>query len=196
MSDYTKINLSEVKDLAPEYGMGDMGEARFARRQLGAEQIGLTMYAMNGGRRIGFGHTHREVEEAYLVLSGSGRFKVGDEVIDVGPRDVVFVPPGTMREWEAGPDGMELRRLRRPRGGRRRDEARLVDRLTVTCAGRCGRVRPVWSTFPTFRGQFGRPQTPRPACVRGVVDVLTVVAVRTSTTGAAGPLAPMVWSAF
>jgi mannose-6-phosphate isomerase-like protein (cupin superfamily) len=108
MSDYTKINLSEVKDLAPEYGMGDMGEARFARRQLGAEHIGLTLYAMNGGRRIGFGHTHGEVEEVYLVLSGGGRFKVGDEVIDVGPRDVVFVPPGTMREWEAGEDGMEL----------------------------------------------------------------------------------------
>jgi mannose-6-phosphate isomerase-like protein (cupin superfamily) len=108
MSDYKKINLSEVKDLAPEYGMGDMGEARFARQQIGAETIGLTLYRMNGGRRVGFGHTHREVEEAYVVLAGGGRFKVGDEVIDVGPRDVVFVPPGTMREWEAGDDGLEL----------------------------------------------------------------------------------------
>jgi len=108
MSEYTKINLSEVKDLAPEYGMGDMGEARFARQQIGAETIGLTLYRMNGGRRVGFGHTHREVEETYVVLSGGGRFKVGDDVIEVGPRDVVFVPPGTMREWEAGDDGMEL----------------------------------------------------------------------------------------
>jgi mannose-6-phosphate isomerase-like protein (cupin superfamily) len=108
MSDYTKINLSEVKDLAPEYGMSEMGQARFARQQLGAETTGLTHYTMNAGRRVGFGHLHREVEETYLVLAGSGRFKVGEDVFDVGPRDVVFVPPGTMREWEAGGDGMEM----------------------------------------------------------------------------------------
>jgi mannose-6-phosphate isomerase-like protein (cupin superfamily) len=108
MSDYTKINLSEVKDLAPEYGMGDMGEARFARRQLGAEKIGLTYYKMNGGNRVGFGHTHSEVEESYVVLSGAGRFKVEDDIFDVGPRDVVYVGPGAIREWEAGEDGMEM----------------------------------------------------------------------------------------
>jgi quercetin dioxygenase-like cupin family protein len=108
MSDYTKINLSEVKDLAPEYGMGEMGEARFARRQLGAEKIGLTYYKMNGGNRVGFGHTHSEVEESYVVLSGAGRFKVEEDIFDVAPRDVVYVAPGAMREWEAGEDGMEM----------------------------------------------------------------------------------------
>ncbi len=108
MSEYTKINLSEVTDLAPQFGMGEMGEARFARQQLGAEKIGLTYYRMNGGNRVGFGHTHSEVEEVYVVLSGSGRFKVGDEILDIGPRDVVYVAPNAMREWEAGADGMEM----------------------------------------------------------------------------------------
>ncbi|MGI8714029.1 MAG: hypothetical protein ACR2NR_12795 [Solirubrobacteraceae bacterium] len=108
MSDYTKINLSDVKDLAPEFGMGEMGEARFARQQLGAESIGLTYYRMNGGRRVGFGHTHSEVEETYVVLSGGGRFKVQDDIFAVGPRDVVYVAPSAMREWQAGEDGMEL----------------------------------------------------------------------------------------
>jgi quercetin dioxygenase-like cupin family protein len=108
MSEYTKINLSEVTDLAPQFGMGEMGEARFARQQLGAEKIGLTYYSMNGGNRVGFGHTHAEVEEAYFVLSGSGRFKVGDDIFDVAPRDVVYVAPKAMREWEAGEDGMEM----------------------------------------------------------------------------------------
>ncbi len=108
MSDYTKINLSEVKDLAPEFGMSETGEARFARQQLGAQNIGLTYYKVNGGNRLGFGHTHREVEEAYVVLSGAGRFKVQDDVFDVGPRDVVYVAPGAVREWEAGEDGMEM----------------------------------------------------------------------------------------
>lgn len=108
MAQYSKLNLSEVKDLAPEYGMGEFGEARFARQQLGAETIGLTSYKVNGGRRVGFGHRHSEIEEVYVVLAGSGRFKVEDEIVEVGPRDVVYVGRDTMREWEAGPDGMEL----------------------------------------------------------------------------------------
>ena len=108
MSEYTKINISEVTDFAPQFGMGDMGEARFARKQLGAEKIGLTYYKMNGGHRVGFGHTHSEVEEVYVVLSGSGRFKVGDDIFDVATRDVVYVAPKAVREWEAAPEGMEM----------------------------------------------------------------------------------------
>jgi mannose-6-phosphate isomerase-like protein (cupin superfamily) len=108
MSNYTKINIAEVEDLAPKYGMSETGESRFARGALGAQRIGLAYYKVNPGRRLGFGHRHAEDEEVYLVQSGSGRFKVGDEVFSVGPRDVVFVPPDSMRSWEAGEDGMEL----------------------------------------------------------------------------------------
>jgi quercetin dioxygenase-like cupin family protein len=108
MSNYKKINFSDVKDLAPEFGMDEMGEARFARQALGAKNIGLTQYTMNGDKRVGFGHTHSEVEETYVVVSGEGRFKVEDDIFDVSTRDVVYVPPGAVREWEAGPDGMEI----------------------------------------------------------------------------------------
>jgi Cupin domain len=108
MSNYTKVNLTEVKDSAPEFGMGEFGEARFARDVLGCEAIGLAFYKVNPGRRLGFGHRHDESEETYLVLGGSGRFKVDDEILDVGVRDVVYVPPRAMREWEAGEDGLEL----------------------------------------------------------------------------------------
>jgi len=108
MSNYTKINIAEVEDLAPQFGMSETGESRFARGALGAQRIGLAYYKVNPGRRLGFGHRHAEDEEVYLVQSGSGRFKVGDEVFSVGPRDVVFVPPDSMRSWEAGEDGMEL----------------------------------------------------------------------------------------
>ncbi|HEY2319869.1 MAG TPA: cupin domain-containing protein [Solirubrobacteraceae bacterium] len=108
MPTYKKLNFSDIKDLAPDYGMGDICEARFARAALGAERIGVTNYRMKPGRRVGFGHSHPESEETYVVLSGSGRFRVKDEILDVGPRDVVYCPADTMREWEAGPDGMEL----------------------------------------------------------------------------------------
>ena len=108
MPTYTKLNFSEVKDLAPDYGMSDMGEARFARGALGAEHIGLSKYRINPGHRLGFGHRHERSEEAYLVLSGSGRFRVDEDVFDVEPQDIVYCSPTATRGWEAGPDGMEL----------------------------------------------------------------------------------------
>ncbi|HEY2258938.1 MAG TPA: cupin domain-containing protein [Solirubrobacteraceae bacterium] len=108
MTSYTKLNLKEVKDLAPEFGMGDMGEARFARDAIGAQRIGMALYRMNPGRRVGFGHRHRESEEIYVILAGSGRFRVQDDVFPVSEKDVVYCPPSAMREWEAGPEGLEL----------------------------------------------------------------------------------------
>ncbi len=108
MPDYTKLNLDDVKDLAPDFGMETLGQARFARQPLGAERIGLAHYRVNPGRRAGFGHRHEQSEEIYVMLSGSGRFRVQDDVFDVGPRDVVYCAPGAMRAWEAGPDGLEM----------------------------------------------------------------------------------------
>jgi quercetin dioxygenase-like cupin family protein len=44
----------------------------------------------------------------YVVIAGSGRFKVEDEEFEVTARDVIYCRPTAMREWEAGSDGMEL----------------------------------------------------------------------------------------
>jgi mannose-6-phosphate isomerase-like protein (cupin superfamily) len=105
---YTANNIDQAKNVAPDYGMGDMGEARFLRSAMGAERIGLAHYRMNPGRRVGFGHRHAESEEIYVVLAGSGRFKVDDDIIDVSVHDVVYCPPTAMRAWEAGSEGLEL----------------------------------------------------------------------------------------
>jgi uncharacterized cupin superfamily protein len=105
---YAHINIDDVEDLAAKFGMGEIGEARYLREDVGAEAIGLTYYRMNPGRRTGFGHRHERAEEMYVVVTGSGRVKVDDDVIDIGTRDVVRVAPASVREFEAGPDGMEL----------------------------------------------------------------------------------------
>jgi mannose-6-phosphate isomerase-like protein (cupin superfamily) len=101
-------NLADVEDIAPKFGMDAMGEARFLRGEIGAERIGLSHYRVKPGARTGFGHTHRKSEEVYLVLSGSGTFKVDDQLAPVRKGDVVFCPPGAMREWEGGEEGLEL----------------------------------------------------------------------------------------
>ncbi len=102
------MNIDDAEDRAPGYGMGDICEARFLRKALGAQGLGMASYRMHPGRRVGFGHKHAESEEIYVVTAGSGRFKIEDEIVDVVERDVVYCGPDTMRDWEAGPDGMEL----------------------------------------------------------------------------------------
>ena len=66
-----------------------------------------------------FGHSHREQEEAYVVVAGSGRAKLDDEVIELEARDVLRVAPAVIRSFEAGPDGLDLICIggRRPEGG-------------------------------------------------------------------------------
>lgn len=105
---FTKTNIADAPDLAPGFGLQAMGEARFVRDQLGAETIGMAHYRMNPGQRVGFGHRHKTVEELYVVLGGSGRMKLEDEFVDLAPHDVVFVRPEVVREWESGPDGLEM----------------------------------------------------------------------------------------
>jgi mannose-6-phosphate isomerase-like protein (cupin superfamily) len=105
---YGRINIEDVEDLGAKFGMGEVGEARYVRDDVGAEGVGLTWYRMNPGRRTGFGHRHDAVEEIYVVLAGSGRVKLEDEILDLRRGDVVRVAPATVREFEAGGDGMEL----------------------------------------------------------------------------------------
>ena len=43
-----------------------------------------------------------------MVLRGSGRMKVDDEIVELKEWDAVRVPPGTWRGYEAGPEGLEI----------------------------------------------------------------------------------------
>ncbi len=105
---YTVKNLDDVKDMAPGHGLSEMGEARFCREDLDAENTGLSHQRLSPGKRQSFGHRHDQAEEIYLVLSGSGRVKLDDEVVEVKRLDAIRVSPETMRAFEAGPEGLEV----------------------------------------------------------------------------------------
>ena len=105
---YGKINFDNVEDMNASYGMQEVGEARYLREDVGAETIGATLYRMRPGKRTGFGHRHEQVEEMYIVLSGGGRMKVDDEIVELRRLDAIRVAPRAVRELEAGPDGLEL----------------------------------------------------------------------------------------
>ena len=105
---YTKTNLRDVEDAAVRFGLSDTQEARFARRDLAAEQTGVTYLTIKPWRREAFAHRHREAEEVYVVLAGSGRVKVDDELVELTELDAMRVGPGTARQFEAGADRLEL----------------------------------------------------------------------------------------
>jgi mannose-6-phosphate isomerase-like protein (cupin superfamily) len=105
---FTHVKLSDVKDSAPEFGFGDIQEARFARNDLDAEETGVSHQRLMSGQRSPFGHKHENAEEVYVVLSGSGRMKLDDEIIAVEALDAIRVAPAVTRAFEAGPDGLEV----------------------------------------------------------------------------------------
>jgi mannose-6-phosphate isomerase-like protein (cupin superfamily) len=108
MAGYTRVNLkSDVQDMAPQFGMEGI-EARFARKNLELENSGLSRFRLEPGYRTPFGHTHSEQEEVYVVVSGSARVAIGDDVLELGEWDAVRIPSGTIHAMEGGQDGAEV----------------------------------------------------------------------------------------
>lgn len=105
---YTHTKLTDVKDSAAEFGLGDAMEARFAGGSVDAEQTGFSYHRIKPGRRQGFGHRHEQAEEVCVVVRGSGRVKLDDEVVELSQLDAVRISPTVMRCYEAGDDGLDF----------------------------------------------------------------------------------------
>jgi mannose-6-phosphate isomerase-like protein (cupin superfamily) len=114
---YSQKNLKEVEDSATKFGLSPDLEAHFAREALGGEQIALSYQRLAPNFRLPFGHHHKTQEEVYVIVSGSGRMKIGDDVVELEQWDAVRVPPDTMRGFEAGPDGLGLIAIGSPSTG-------------------------------------------------------------------------------
>jgi len=116
MADWTKRNFEDIEDLSP-------ADVRirwlFSRNEVRSTQVGVSRFSYEPGARMPFGHRHGSQEEVYVVVAGSGRAKLEDEIIEIGVWDVLRVAPQVIRSFEAGPDGMELICVggKRPEGG-------------------------------------------------------------------------------
>lgn len=106
---FTLKNLKQdLEDIGAAFeGASDL-EFRGATGPLELEQSALTYQRVPPGYRFPFGHTHKTQEEVYVVVRGSGRMKVDDEIVELKEWDAVRVPPGTWRGYEAGPQGLEM----------------------------------------------------------------------------------------
>lgn len=107
MADYTTTNLRALENAAPAFGMPEQLEARFARSPLGGTTWGMGLMSLAPGFRLPFGHKHSEQEEIYVIVRGSARMKVEDDIVELGEWDAIRLGRDTMRAVEAGPDGVE-----------------------------------------------------------------------------------------
>ena len=133
MAGYTKVNLKDdVDDQAPELRPARDLEIRMARVPLELEHSGVSYQRLAPNFRLPFGHQHKTQEEIYIVVNGSLRAKLEDEIVELRPWDAVRVHKDTMRGFEAGPDGAELIAVGAPNTGPGDAEigAGLVERLS------------------------------------------------------------------
>lgn len=118
MSDYTHINLkTDVDDQAVNFGLSPNLESRMARVPLGLEHSGVTYLRIAPGFRIPFGHRHKQQEEVYVLVNGSARIRIDDEVREMKQWDAVRLHRDTIRAFEAGDEGAELIAIGAPNTG-------------------------------------------------------------------------------
>jgi len=106
---FTLKNLrADLEDLGPRFDGAPDLEFRSASQALGLEQSALSYQRVPPDYRFPYGHTHKTQEEVYVIVRGSGRMKLDDEIVELREWDAVRVPPGTWRGYEAGPEGLEF----------------------------------------------------------------------------------------
>jgi mannose-6-phosphate isomerase-like protein (cupin superfamily) len=116
LASYTKLNLKEVENQSPKFGITEM-EFRSARVPLELENSGLSYLRVDPNYRVPFGHKHNVQEEVYVILSGSALLKLDDEVLELKALDAVRIHKDTMRNFEGGPEGAEVLAIGAPNTG-------------------------------------------------------------------------------
>ena len=128
MGSFTHTNFSEVEDSAAKFGMGGFQEAHFATKPLDCAQTGIALHRVKPGKQSPTAHRHREQEELYVVLSGSGRAKLDETYVELAPLDVLRVDADVVRGFEGGPQGLEYLAFGAPIvDGDHRDQGEIIE---------------------------------------------------------------------
>jgi quercetin dioxygenase-like cupin family protein len=118
MTDYTHLNLKDdVDDQAPNFGLAPDLEFRMARVPLEMENAGVSYLRIAPGFRMPFGHKHKQQEEVYVLVKGSAKIKIEDDVHELKQWDAVRLHRDTMRSFEGGPEGAEFIAIGAPNTG-------------------------------------------------------------------------------
>lgn len=106
--------MSEIKIMSKgeKYAHASVGTLKgfegkqFVKEATEATSCEISFGMLPPGAAVPFFHSHKSNEENYIILSGSGRFQVNDEVFDIAEGSVIRVAPGCDRNLKctsAGP---------------------------------------------------------------------------------------------
>ena len=149
---FTLRNLKDLEDFGSNFDGAPDLEFRHASKALELEQSGLSYQRIPPDYRFPYGHTHKEQEELYVVVRGSGRMKLDDQIVEVKEWDVVRVPPGTWRGYEGGPEGLEILVFGAPNLGEIRAKTWRVSATGGLTSARCFDI----TMLPVARMRLGR----------------------------------------
>lgn len=106
MSRFAKVNLLEVEDSVS--GRVEGLEGRFGRKHLDSRDLGVSLFRYAPNLQSPMAHSHKEQEEAYVIVAGSGRIMLDDEIQELQTWDVIRVAPEVVRAFEAGANGLDI----------------------------------------------------------------------------------------
>ena len=106
MAGYAIVNFGDIDNAIGDRLPGL--DARFSRKFLDSTEIGVSRFTYEPNLRNPGSHSHREQEEVYVIVAGSGRLRLDDEIRDVRQWDVIRVAPEVVRAFEAGADGLDV----------------------------------------------------------------------------------------
>jgi mannose-6-phosphate isomerase-like protein (cupin superfamily) len=113
MSRFATVNLLDLEDAVGDRAPGI--EGRFARKHLDSRDLGVSLFRYGANMRSPVAHSHREQEEAYIVVAGSGRVLLDGDTQELRQWDVVRVAPDVVRAFEGGPEGLDILAVGGPR---------------------------------------------------------------------------------
>ena len=91
---FTLRNLkADLEDVGSDFDGAPDPEFRLATGALELEQSGLGYQRIPPDYRFPYGHTHKKQEEVFVVLGGSRRIKLDDEIVELKQWDAVRIPP-------------------------------------------------------------------------------------------------------
>jgi mannose-6-phosphate isomerase-like protein (cupin superfamily) len=108
-TEFSMTNLHrDVANAAEQYGLPDGFEAHFAKSELDARELGVSLQTLAPGEQMPFAHRHREQpEEIYVVVRGSGTVTVDGVDHPVATWDALHVAGRVTRVFAAGDEGLE-----------------------------------------------------------------------------------------
>ncbi len=104
MSEIKTLNSGEKFAHVSIGPLHDFEGKQFLKDATDATSCEISFGTLTKGNAVPFFHSHKENEENYIILSGSGKFQVNDDVFDIAEGSVVRVATNCDRNLKCTSD--------------------------------------------------------------------------------------------